>query len=102
MFPYTTHPKIFDQPLLLSAEDQKTPETLIRRFLDDYKLRELRDLIGHCNYLCMVVDVPPFNDPEERANILLYHHRVEELYEALHLLASQGYISKIGKSSKSE
>jgi hypothetical protein len=34
----------------------------------------------------MVVDVPPFDEPGSRADILLYYSRLEELFEALFLL----------------
>jgi len=102
MFQFRNHSEFFNQPILLATADLEDPQSVIQKFFEDYKLTELRDFVSQTNYLCMVSNLPPFDDPEERANILLYHHRLEELYEALSLLAKLGYVTKIGNSSKSE
>jgi len=102
MFPYLTHPKFFNQPILLASGDQKDPQSVIQKFFEDYQLAELRDFISQTSYVCMVSNLSPFDDPEERANILLYHHRLEELYEALSLLPYCRNAPNIQPSGKSD
>jgi hypothetical protein len=56
------------------------------RYFEDYSLSEIRDHLWSMVELCLMSDREQFNDPEDRADLLEFYARSEELIEAALIL----------------
>ncbi len=84
---FINHPTFFDQPISLKPEQQLDPIQLFRDFFGDYRLSEIRQIQEDIKCQCLTTDQPPFSEPEDRANHLLYQERLMGLLEAASILA---------------
>lgn len=55
-------------------------------FFTDYNLSEVREIHQNIDHVCLTSDVPPFDDPEERDNLLSYRESEEKFMEAALIL----------------
>ena len=70
------------------------PIKVIIDFFTDYYLSEVREINQNIDHICLTSDAPPFDDPEERDNLLSYRESEEKVIEAaLILMESQGEVS---------
>jgi len=86
---YLEHPEIFNSPILLSEEEHKTPEAVLRRFFTDYNLSELREFLSEMQETCLTTDNPPFDQPSKRADLILFCRNIELQFEAAFLLMKE-------------
>jgi hypothetical protein len=80
---------LFDQVIRLGAEEKEAPFLTINRFFNDYRLHEWRHNLWTMVEICLTTDNAEFNDPQERANLLLRYDDLEKLLEATWLLFQQ-------------
>jgi len=83
---YLEHHQFYNQPILLSEEFRKAPGTFLERFFSDYHLCDLRGILDDILETCLTTDNPPFNDPEKRADLILFHRNLVCLLETAFLL----------------
>jgi len=55
-------------------------------FFTDYNLSEVREIHQNIDRVCLTSDEPPFDDPEERDNLLSFRDSEEKVMEAALLL----------------
>ncbi|HEY4060403.1 MAG TPA: hypothetical protein VGM30_00805 [Puia sp.] len=89
MSPFLEQKELFDQVLRLGKGEQRDPYSVIERFFGDYRLHECRQYLWAMVETCLTTDNVEFNDPEERANLLLRYRELEKLVEAGYLLLLQ-------------
>jgi hypothetical protein len=79
---FTDRPEIYDQPICLSEQEKKTPQQVIKSFLTDYRLSELRDIQDQILKVCLTSDTGAFAKAEARTNLLSYNDKLIRLLEA--------------------
>ncbi len=79
---FQQHPAFFNKPIRLTEEEKKHPIRVIIDFFTDYNLSEMREINQNIDHVCLTSDVPPFDDPEERDNLLSYRESEERVMEA--------------------
>jgi len=96
MSPFHNHPNFYNQPVLLSKENQKDPTAFLERFFGDYNLCELRAWLAEISETCLTTDTAPFDDAAKRADLILFFKNIECLFEAA-LILKMAHISKSNK-----
>lgn len=86
MSQYLEQPGLFDQVIRLGEDGKKEPFRVLERFFSDYRLHECRHHLWTMVQACLTTDNTEFNEPEERADLLLRYKDLEELLEAAWLL----------------
>jgi len=81
--------EMFDQVLLLADDEMQDPIGVFERFFNDYRLHECRNILWSMVETCLTTDNPEFDDPAERANLLLRYKDLERLLEAGTLLVKK-------------
>jgi hypothetical protein len=81
--------EMFDQVLLLADDEMQDPIGVFERFFSDYRLHECRYILWAMVETCLTTDNTEFEDPEERANLLLRYKDIERLLEAGTLLVKK-------------
>jgi len=89
MSTFLEHLDFFDHPIMLPEEFRQAPLLFLKRFFSDYKLSELWDLQFKVLETCLSSGYPPFDDAQERADIILFHKNKQLLFEAAFLLLAQ-------------
>jgi hypothetical protein len=79
--------EFYNKPIKLNEEEMKNPHAVLRAFFEDFRLSELRELIGQIGQVCLSTDHPPFDEPTERANLIEYHLKLEMVFEAAFVIA---------------
>ena len=91
---FQQHPKFFNNPIILTEEEKKAPIKVIIDFFTDYNLSEVREINQNIDHVCLTSDVPPFDNPDERHNLLAFRESEEKLMEAaLILMETQSDVS---------
>ena len=80
------HSAFFDQPVWLTDKQQANPYAVLQDFSTDYRLSELRHLLYKIVEACLTTDNTHFNNPEQRADLLLLQVRIEMLLEAVSII----------------
>ena len=80
---------MFDQVLLLADDEMQDPIGVFERFFNDYRLHECRYILWTMVETCLTTDNTEFEDPAERANLLLRYKDLERLLEAGTLLVKK-------------
>jgi hypothetical protein len=80
--------ELFDKILYLEEEDRQEPLRVFRRFFNDYRLHEIRDILWTMVETCITTDNTEFSDPGDRADLLMRYRHFEELLEAGWLLTN--------------
>ena len=81
--------EMFDQVLLLADDEMQDPIGVFERFFNDYRLHECRYILWTMVETCLTTDNTEFEDPAERANLLLRYKDLERLLEAGTLLVKK-------------
>ena len=91
---FQQHPAFFNKPIKLTEEEKKTPMRVIIDFFTDYNLSEVREIHQNIDHICLTSGAPPFDDPEERDNLLSFRESEEKVMEAaLILMETQSDVS---------
>jgi hypothetical protein len=102
---FQQHPAFFNKPIKLTEEEKKDPMSVIIDFFTDYNLSEVREIHQNIDHICLTSDVAPFDDPEERDNLLSFRDSEEKVMEAALILMetqSDNLASGITRQSKAE
>jgi hypothetical protein len=83
---FLNHFEFFNQPVWLTHREIENPYQVLDRFLSDYSLSELRQHLYEIVAACITTDNSHFNNPEQRANLLLLQVKVEMLFEAVSII----------------
>jgi len=83
---FQQHPAFFNKPIKLTEEEKEDPMSVIIDFFTDYNLSEVREIYQNINHICLTSDAPPFDDPEERDNLLSFRESEEKVMEAALIL----------------
>ena len=83
---FHNHPDFYRHPILLSEECRKNPSAFLERFFSDYNLCDLRAMLAEILETCLTTNTPPFDEPEKRADLILFLKNIECLFEAAFLL----------------
>jgi hypothetical protein len=83
MSPFLEQSEFFKQSIRLSEEQKADQYEILENFFCDYNLRELRTIHREVLDTCLTTDLPPFGVADRRADILLYHRKMEKLLEAV-------------------
>jgi hypothetical protein len=86
---YLQQPELFNQPILLSAEERKNPLLIIEGFFCDHALYEVRDFFYNIEDVCLTTDRHPFCEPEARSDFLTMKESTLKLVEAIALIYSR-------------
>ena len=87
---FLTNPALFDHPLHLTQEEQQNPYQVLTRFCEDYRLHELRDYQWSQLEVCLTTENTSFHEPDQRADLIYRHQRIEKVLEAIFLLFKPG------------
>lgn len=82
--------EVFDKIIYLEEEDKQEPLRVFRRFFNDYRLHEFREILWSMVEACLTTDNAEFSEPGERADLLTRYRHLEELLEAGWLLIREG------------
>jgi len=74
--------ELFDKIIYLEAEGISDPMRVFRRFFNDYRLHEIREILWTMVETCITTDNTEFSDPGDRADLLTRQRHLEELLEA--------------------
>jgi len=78
--------EMFDQVLLLAEDEMQDPIGVFERFFTDYRLHECREILWAMVQTCLTTDNTEFEDPEDRAALLLRYQDLQRLLEACTLV----------------
>lgn len=78
--------EMFDQVLLLAEGEMQDPIGVLERFFSDYRLHECREILWTMVQTCLTTDNTEFEDPADRANLLLRYQDLQRLFEACTLV----------------
>jgi|SRR6186713_847220 len=81
--------EFYNLPIHLTDEQKANLPQVLANFFVDYRLSELRDLLSQIDEVCLTTNTWPFCEPEKRADLILYHKKLEILFEATFLIAEQ-------------
>ena len=95
MSEFLNHPEFFNEPVSLSESERCNPIKVFQEFFADYRLSELRQILDSVREICLTTDRPPFNDPEQRGNYLLFEKNLIKVWEATWILAKVPVSSKV-------
>ena len=98
MSQFLEQPGLFDQVIRLEESEKKEPMTVLERFFGDYRLHECRHHLWAMVQACLTTDNAEFDDPAERADLLLRYQHLEELLEAAWLLTSRKQTPACGEN----
>jgi hypothetical protein len=79
---FKDHPEIYDKAICLSDEEKRAPMEVVKDFLGDYRLSELRDIQDQILKVCLTSDAGAFTKAEARSNLLSYNDNLIRLLEA--------------------
>lgn len=83
---FQKHPAFFNKPIILTDEEKNDPMSVIIDFFTDYNLSEVREIHQNIDHVCLTSNAPPFDDPEERNNLLSFRESEEKVMEAALIL----------------
>ena len=83
---FLTNPQVFNQSLRLSDQERKAPYAVLMKYCNEYSLSELRYTLWEIVSACLTSDNPYFSDAGDRANLLTWYEKTEELIEAIYIL----------------
>ena len=83
-------PEIYNQPILLSADEKKDPIQVLKELFFNNNLCELREFLRDVTETCLTTDRPPFSEAEKRSSLLLLKDQIEKCLEAAYLIGSNG------------
>ena len=86
MSQFLENKELYDRVLLLNEKEKSNPLGVLEQFFDDYRLHEYRDTLWTMVETCLTTNNTPYDDPEERANLLLRHNDFLRVLEAGTLL----------------
>lgn len=86
MSQFLENKELFDRVLLLNEEERRNPLSVFEQFFNDYRLHEFRDTLWAMVETCLTTNNTPFDDPDERANLLLRYKEFQRVLEAGNLL----------------
>jgi len=86
MSQFQQHSAFFNKPIILTEEEKGDPMSVIIGFFTDYNLSEVREIHQNMVNVCLTSNAPPFDDPEERDNLIAFRESEEKLMEAALIL----------------
>jgi hypothetical protein len=89
MYPYTEHPEIFDQILLLPDRSHEAAMKCLETFTSNYKLSEVRQILWDIQETCLTSEDAIFSDPSARADLILRCKHLQELVESAFIIVDQ-------------
>ena len=87
---FLSNPVLFDRPLYLTQEEQVQPDRVLTQFCMDYRLHELRGYQWSEMEVCLTTENITFQEPDQRADLIYRHQRMEKVLEAIFLLFKSG------------
>jgi hypothetical protein len=86
---YLDQPEIYNQPIRLSQQERQHPITVLKKYFHDYHLSDTRHNLWEILSACLSTDTPPYDDPSNRADLLTFYERIEQVLEASFVIATQ-------------
>jgi hypothetical protein len=82
-------PEIYNQPIRLSVEERENPLQVLGEYFSDYDLGDVRHQLWLFLSISLTASDESFCEPIDRANLLTFYERTEELIEAAFILAEE-------------
>ena len=79
--------EIFNQPIRLSHQETEQPITVFQKYFQDYYLCDTRHNLWEMVMAGITSDNPYFADPSNRADLLLFYERIEQVLEAAFIIS---------------
>jgi len=86
---FQQHREFFNKPIYLSEEEKKAPLDVIKEFFADFSLSEVREIHEQIDQACLATDSHPFDEPEERDQLMYFRRKEEKALEAALQLLEQ-------------
>jgi hypothetical protein len=86
---FQQHKEFFNKPIYLSEEEKKAPLDVIKEFFADFSLSEIREIHEQIDQACLATDNHPFDEPEERDQLMYFRRKEEKALEAALQLLEQ-------------
>jgi hypothetical protein len=86
---FQQHKEFFNKPIYLSDEEKKAPLDVIKEFFADFSLSEVREIHEQIDQACLATDSHPFDEPEERDQLMYFRRKEEKALEAALQLLEQ-------------
>jgi hypothetical protein len=83
------HKEFFNKPIYLSEEEKNAPLDVIKEFFADFSLSEVREIHEQMDQACLATDSHPFDQPEERDQLMFFRRKEEKALEAALQLLEQ-------------
>ena len=82
-------PEIYNLPIRLSVEERENPLNVFSEYFCDYELSDARHHLWLLLEIALTAPDEVFSEPTDRADLLAFYKRTEELIEAVFIIASQ-------------
>jgi len=95
MFPYTEHPEIFNQILLLPDKSYEAAMACLEDFVSNYNLAEIRQILWDMVENCLTSGESNYSEPGARADLLLQFRHLQELVESAFVMVDHWNLQKL-------
>lgn len=86
MHKFELHPEFYNEPMLLTEEEEQDPLSVIREFFGDVKLLEVRIHLHNLLEVALTRAYTIYDEANERDAILCFTKQLEKMIEATTLL----------------
>jgi len=80
---------IYNQPIRLSKEEKESPTKVFSEYFYDYDLCDVRQHLWQFLEIALTASEEVFSEHGDRATLLAFYERTEELIEAAFLISSE-------------
>jgi hypothetical protein len=81
--------ELFNSPIRLSKEERENPLQVLTGYAEDFELREVRQHLYRLLVLALTGPEDDFDEPTDRADLVYFYERTEQLVEAVFIISSQ-------------
>jgi hypothetical protein len=89
MYHFLNRPDIFNLPIRLSKEEKESPLKVFSEYFCDYDLCDVRQHLWQFLEIALTAPEDVYSESGDRATLLAFYERTEELIEAVFIIASQ-------------
>jgi hypothetical protein len=89
MYHFLNRPDIYNLPIRLSKKDKEGPVNVFSEYFCDYELCDVRQHLWLLLEIALTAPDEVFSEPTDRADLLTFYKRTEELIEATFIIVSQ-------------
>lgn len=86
MYHFQRFKDFYNQPILLSPEQQQDPAQVLQEFCSAFHLHEMRRVLAELMEVAITTSNEAYSEPRQRKDIVFVCGKIEELIEAAYIL----------------